>query len=184
MTFDKIPKPKIIYNSRAISLEGPKNSISMDFWQNSKAKNHLLISGYLTRRSRQFHFLFNNSIFCLTVQHWKHISFARNGLLTKFQSLKLSTDQWLFHWMVQINPFPISITSFSVWLYNTENTIYFARNEVFTKFQSIKSFTSGYIIDSSISSFLFYCLIYLNRVEFWQNTKVSNKYLARGGKYC
>ena len=117
----------------------------MDFWQNSKAKNHLLISSYLTRRSRQFHFLFNNSISCLTVQHWKHISFARNGLLTKFQSLKLSTDQWLFHWMVQINPFPISITPFPVWLCNTENTISFARNGVLTKFQSIKPSTRQWL---------------------------------------
>ena len=39
---------------------------------------------------------------------------ARNGLLTKFQSLKLSTGQWLSPYKVQIIPFPVSKILFPV----------------------------------------------------------------------
>ena len=64
---------------------------------------------------------------------------ARNELLTKFQSLKSSTEKWELDKKVKIISFPVAIILFPVYLKNTIITISLVRNDLLTKFQSLES---------------------------------------------
>ena len=78
----------------------------------------------------QFHFLFYPI---------STISKARDELLTKFQSLELSTGKWQPYQTLRTIPFPVYTIPFLVLRCNPISAISKARKELLTKFQSLES---------------------------------------------